>query len=242
MLKKLKDSGYRLMHVENYYEGLGAPTVFIRHDVDRMPGRALDMARAEREIGALSTYYFRCDDNARFPIEHIEMIKELGHQIGYHYEVFSRANGDSEKALELFGKELAELRKYADIKTCAAHGAPLSEISNMSGGQLIKVRDFELLGEVYLDIDYQKVLYMSDSGGIFGSPYNLRDWSNGKNLRTPTKPLDLPKILHPDKEPYAIMGCHPERWPKSIPGYLQAELMDMGVVAAKRIIQMTRKS
>ena len=37
-------------------------------------------------------------------------IHDLGHEIGYHYEVLSKANGDYEKAMKLFEQELSEFR------------------------------------------------------------------------------------------------------------------------------------
>lgn len=33
--------------------------VILRHDVDRLPGNALKMARLEHEMGVQATYYFR---------------------------------------------------------------------------------------------------------------------------------------------------------------------------------------
>ena len=44
-------------------------------------------------------------------------IHDLGHEVGYHYEVLSKANGDYEKAVELFEQELSEFRKIIDVKT-----------------------------------------------------------------------------------------------------------------------------
>jgi hypothetical protein len=35
----------------------------------------------------------------------------MGHEIGYHYEVLSEANGDPEKAIELFRSNLEKLRQ-----------------------------------------------------------------------------------------------------------------------------------
>jgi len=45
----------------------------------------------------------------------------LGHEIGYHYEVLSKANGDYETAVELFEQELSEFRKITDVKTICMH-------------------------------------------------------------------------------------------------------------------------
>ena len=37
-------------------------------------------------------------------------------EVGYHYEVLSKARGDYEKAIELFENELIEFRKICDVK------------------------------------------------------------------------------------------------------------------------------
>ena len=47
-------------------------------------------------------------------------------EVGYHYEVLSKAKGDYEKAVELFEQELKEFRKIVDVKTICMHGSLLS--------------------------------------------------------------------------------------------------------------------
>ena len=47
--------------------------VIIRHDVDRMPYRALDMAKLESKKGIKSTYYFRSKKHTFKP----KIIKEM---------------------------------------------------------------------------------------------------------------------------------------------------------------------
>jgi hypothetical protein len=241
MLEALKSNGFSLEPVENYFESTQSPTIYIRHDVDRMASRALKMAVAESNIGVFSTYYFRCTADSIFPERFIREIDDMGHRIGYHYEVFSRAGGDPKKAIELFRRDLESLRKIATIDTAAAHGAPLSAVSNMMGGQTIDMKEFDLLGEVYIDIDYNNVLYLSDSGGVFGSKHNLRDWSDGMNYTTPTKVENLAHVLKPQKYKFAVMGCHPERYPHNLIGFIQASATDNLINIAKTILKKVRK-
>ena len=40
---------------------------------------------------------------------------DLGHEVGYHYEVLSKAKGDYEKAIQMFEQELNEFRKKVDV-------------------------------------------------------------------------------------------------------------------------------
>ena len=86
------------------------------------------MAELEHGLGIQSTYYFRV--LYTFKPEIIGKIRDLGHEVGYHYEVLSKANGDYEKAVELFEQELSEFRKIVDVKTISMHGSPLSRYDN----------------------------------------------------------------------------------------------------------------
>ena len=77
--------------------------VIIRHDVDRMPYRALNMAKFESKKGIKSTYYFRSKKHT-FKPKIIKEISSLGHEIGYHYESLSDAKGDMDLAFANFEK------------------------------------------------------------------------------------------------------------------------------------------
>src|SRR4029077_6277419 len=63
------------------------PRLLLRHDVDQHPASALRMAAIERELGVLSTWYFRWRTaNPRV----IEAIAAEGHAVGLHYETLTR--------------------------------------------------------------------------------------------------------------------------------------------------------
>ena len=51
--------------VQDYLASPPGRCLILRHDVDRAPGRALDMARVEEEMGVRGSYYFRrwAEDN-----------------------------------------------------------------------------------------------------------------------------------------------------------------------------------
>ena len=57
----------------------------LRHDVDRLPLNALDLAKIENSFGIKGSYYFRVVPES-FNFDIIKKIEELGHEIGYHYE------------------------------------------------------------------------------------------------------------------------------------------------------------
>ncbi len=130
----LLDTGYTPLTVYSYLVLGGQKKnnnnnnklVVLRHDIDRKLGNALRMAELEHELGIQSTYYFRVPYTFKPDI----IRKILGHEVGYHYEVLSKAKGDYEKAIELFEQELNEFRRIADVKTISMHGSPLSKYDN----------------------------------------------------------------------------------------------------------------
>ncbi|HQM33758.1 MAG TPA: hypothetical protein PKX85_14510, partial [Candidatus Hydrogenedentes bacterium] len=80
-----------------------------------------------------------------------------------------------------------------------------------------------------------RVLYVTDTGGIFGSPHNRRDWSPGKNLREPMTPATLGRWLCPEREPLVLLTTHPERWPESRTAAEVHGALDWGINLMKRL-------
>ncbi|MGI6460501.1 MAG: hypothetical protein ACOX5J_10485 [Candidatus Hydrogenedentales bacterium] len=235
LLANLLERSYSLLPVRAYFEEYSKPTVFLRHDVDRFPGRAVRMARMERELDVRATYYFRSSAGGQFPEAAIRKVAALGHEIGYHYEVVTRHGADSAEALEAFARDVSALRELADVKTVAAHGSPLSGTSNIGYAQGLDRAALGLLGEPQTDFDFSRVIYITDTGGIFGSPHNRRDWSPGKNLREPMTPEALARWLHPEREPLVLLTTHPERWPESRAAANVHAVLDWGVNVMKRL-------
>lgn len=237
MLVRLRERGYCLARVRDYFcppSPHRAATIYLKHDVDRWPARAVQMAHAEAAIAAPATYYFRCDSCGQFPSAAIRSVLELGHEIGFHYECLSRERGVVAAALARFGRELSSLRAIGPVATIAAHGAPLSAVSNMDFARGLNLKRLALLGDAILGVDFRSVLYITDSGGVYGSRSNRRDWSPGLNLREPTPPRALAEQLDPLRQPLAMISSHPERWPQSRLGVIQATTGDAIVNGLKR--------
>jgi hypothetical protein len=146
----------------------------LRHDVDRGIKSALKLANIEKEFNISASYYFRYPQT--FNKNVIKEICNLNHEIGYHYEILAKAAGDYRNAILIFKKELEEFCKVATIKTICAHGSPLSKWDNKKIWEKYNFKDFNLLGEVYLSIDFNEVLYLSDTGRTWGyHKANIRD-------------------------------------------------------------------
>lgn len=81
---------YRALPMTAILDDAAVGVVKIRHDVDRAPGHALQMAILENSKGVISTYYFR-DFPQSLDTTAVHAIAQQGHEIGYHYENMAEA-------------------------------------------------------------------------------------------------------------------------------------------------------
>jgi hypothetical protein len=167
LIQAIKSTDYTPCTVHDFLKSPPKKCIILRHDVDRAISRNLAMASLEHSYGIKSTYYFRHVEET-FKPDAIIRIAKMGHEIGFHYEVMDKANGDPEKAIEIFQKELEDLRKVteniAEINTVCMHGNPLKPWSNRDLWKQYNFRDFGIIGEPYFSIDYDKVFYLTDTG------------------------------------------------------------------------------
>lgn len=187
----------------------------IRHDVDRLPHRALDMAHLERDLGIKSTYYFRAKCGVFIP-SIIQEISGMGHEIGYHYESVSDTNGDIEAAFIDFKDNLNRFRKIVKINTISMHGKPLSKFDNRdlwrSEKGIEELSNLQLSGEIYLAIDYSDIAYLSDTGRNWSSKNNLRDKVQSKIPVSFNSSFQLLEYLVEYSFEKMVFQVHPERW------------------------------
>ena len=81
-----------------------------------------------------------------------------------------------ELALEDFKQNLERLRKLYPVKTICMHGSPLSKYDSRDLWNVYDYRDFGIIGEPYFDVDFDKVLYLTDTGRRWdGERFNIRD-------------------------------------------------------------------
>ena len=171
------------------------------------------MAEIENEKDIFASYYFRMVPQSFNP-KIINEIKSLGHEIGYHYENLSKTNGNYEKAIIDFEKNLNILRKFYPIKTMCMHGSPVSKWDNRKLWEKYNYRKYGILAEPYFDIDFNEILYITDAS---------RTWNNEKvTLRDKVKSIykynfnsitDLIDLFAKDKLPEKIMlNIHPHNW------------------------------
>jgi hypothetical protein len=223
------NSGYLTTTVRAYIANPPASVssvVILRHDVDRKPDKAIDMAVLERRLGISSTYYFRTTGNV-FKEKAIRKIANLGHEIGYHYETLSRAKGDYCKAIRLFQEELVALRKIVNVSTISMHGSPLSKWDNRWLWEKYDFHKFQLLGEAYLSIDYSQMAYLTDTGRSWNATTsNIRDRVQSKFEISVQTTDDLIQLVRSKVVPKMCIQTHPERWDHNLSGWLRTYICD----------------
>jgi hypothetical protein len=218
-------------------------TVILRHDVDRLAWRAAAMARLEADRGVRSTYYFRSTPNGNFPWRTLEEIGRLGHEIGYHYECLSACDGDRAAALLQFERNLAILRRVSACRTVAMHGAPLSRHRNQDLLMGIDLAAYGLIGDASLSFARLPLAYFTDTGGRWDADNatNFRDRVGIMAAHVPTPNDPGFGAWLADFQGPVYISTHPERWPSSAAGLLQATLADGAINLAKRALASRRR-
>lgn len=212
----------------------------IRHDVDRKAKNSLKMAEIEAKMDIKSTYYFRATSNS-FSKEIVKEISNLGHEIGYHYENLALAKGNMETAYQDFIVNLSRFREVTEIKTISMHGSPLQNFDNRDlwkdPDYYSKLKELEILGEVYLDIDYSDILYISDTGRNWSSDRNNRRDKVESNIKIDFRNgIELLKYLSEKPHRKLVFQIHPERWDDKYFDWNVQLLKDSLINLAKKVI------
>jgi hypothetical protein len=247
VLNTLIDQGFSFLTFSESVSAISEiKNIVLRHDVDLIPANSLTFARMQSEKGIKGTYYFRVIPKS-FDEKVIREIHMLGHEVGYHYEdlgaTAQRHYGIKEEkklaklAIESFEANLKKLRDIVPVKTICMHGSPMSRWDSRLLWKYYDYHDFDIIGEPYFDIDFDKVFYITDTGRRWdGEAFSIRDKAPGTSVlrnfrRPPERPEDdsegqernqFPSfhttfdIIHaaqlgqlPDK---MMITFHPQRW------------------------------
>ena len=194
-------------------QDLNGSMVIIRHDVDKYPQRAERMAQLEYKMGITSTYYFRSIKTV-LNSELIRNIDDMGHEIGYHYEVFSQNNGMVSKAVSEFSSNLKMFREIVGITTVCMHGSPQSQINELDIWNHMKLEDYQLTGEPYLSLSECGLHYFTDTGrNWLKDRGNIRDRIIGAQIPdNVNKTDDLISYIRNNEISLAMINIHPQRW------------------------------
>ncbi len=211
----------------------------MRHDIDGLAKAALKTARIEEELGIQATYYFRTCNNIFVP-EIIQEIEEMGHEVGYHYEVLSTAKGDYEKAIKIFKNDVSKFQNICNLKTICMHGKPLSKYDNRDLWDTYDFREFGIIGEAYLSAG-DELNYFTDTGRGWNSKNNLRDFIPGKTERIFADTTDnLIKLIESNNINNFYISTHPERWTSNALSWNLFWLYDLTINSGKKVLRGIR--
>jgi len=213
LLQSLLNAGYVPQTYEQFIISPKQRTVIIRHDVDKKPKNALRVALIEHKFGVKGSYYFRILKK-RFDDETIKEVAKLDHEIGYHYEDLCLAGGDVETAARLFEAHLVEIRELYPVRTICMHGSPFEKWDNRGLWDHIDYRDYGIIGEPYLDVNFDSVLYLTDTGRRWdGSSVSIRDKVRSRYNPGLKKTSEIINGIKGKSLPEKIMiNTHPQRW------------------------------
>jgi len=216
LLEAMQQQNLVFQRVSDHLRAPFAEGSMLRHDVDDRKLHALAFARIQHRRGIIGTYYFRMLPMS-FSEDVVREVHELGHEVGYHYEEMDLCNGDEERAWDLFRRNLERLRKVVPVTSICMHGSPRSKFDNKELWVRRDYRDLGILGEPYLDVDFQRVAYYTDTGGRWdGGRYSVRD-------HAPVMPADpysttndmISALRHGNFPRTAMLTFHPQRWTDS---------------------------
>lgn len=172
--------------------------IILRHDVDLNPTNSLATAMIESDLSIKGSYFFRIGPVSYDP-GIIHEIASMGHEIGYHYEDVSMAAerlrsqsvvqrawgkgqgaGSEENLVKMaiisFTDNLEKLRSIVPVRTICMHGSPMSRWDSRLLWKYYDYKEFGIIGEPYFDVDFDEVLYLTDTGRRWdGEKVSVRD-------------------------------------------------------------------
>lgn len=206
LLQSLPKGNYTLQGALENKDQFG----IIRHDVDRPPKNVLRLAQMENDLGIKTTYYFRVKKKL-FKPEVISHVKNMGHEIGYHYEVLDKAKGDKEKAIDIFQQEW-KLFKEWDATTICMHGNPLSKYVNRDIWKDFDYSNFGVKGEGYLSVDFSKYVYFTDTSRKWNFKGLAVKDRISQNLTMVRSTDDIISKVKQEEIKNIYILTHPSRW------------------------------
>jgi hypothetical protein len=218
LLDAMQGAGYGFQTFTDHLRSPEDRAVLLRHDVDDRKSHSLTFARIQHTRGIAGTYYFRMVPQS-FDERVVKEIHGLGHEVGYHYEEMDLCDGDPEKAYDLFRSNLDRLRAVVPVTSICMHGSPRSRYDNKDLWKRYDYRDHGIEGEPYLDLDFARVAYFTDTGRRWdGGAYSVRDHVRGGTGHRYRHTQEMARAVRQGAFPRpAMLNFHPQRWTDSQP-------------------------
>jgi len=224
-IRKLLKKNYKFQTICDFLQRPEEKVILFKHDIDDLKQNSIIFAKIQRKYDIKGTYYFRIIPRS-YDKDIMSEISSFGHEVGYHYENISYIGklnkGVSrdqlfELAIADFRENLEKFRKVVPVKTICMHGSPLSKYDNRELWDVYNYRDYGIIGEPYIDIDYNDVLYLTDTGRAWNTSIgNVRDKVQSKYDYSFKSTFDIIRALENDELPDKVMlNIHPQRWNNS---------------------------
>jgi hypothetical protein len=227
LLDALLSKGYSFQTFKDFLIMPKDKAIILRHDVDLLPYNSLRFAEIQSDLDIQGTYYFRLVPES-WDEKIVKRIQELNHEVGYHYETMSHCHSkllrektepDFEYLLDTAYKEfesnLKYMRRFVQIDSICMHGSPLSKYDNKLIWNKYDYKKLGLIGEPYFDLDFDKILYLTDTGRRWdGHNFSVRDKVESSFDSRYRKTDDIINAIEKSKDfPNQVMFTfHPQRW------------------------------
>jgi hypothetical protein len=196
------------------------------------------MAQLEHKYGIKASYYFRYPKT--FDMKVMNEIYDLGHEIGYHYEVLDKTGGDCDKAVVLFQKELNVFRESFPVRTACMHGNPLTKWDGRDIWKTHDYRDYGIIGEAFLSFDHMPI-YLTDTGRNWNGDNNIKDKIAAVNRsRSSKSTADVIGFINCNTVGSIYLNCHPERWGHGLLDWTAAYFRDLFFNICKKVLKLCR--
>ena len=199
--------------------------IIFKHDVEANPIKALKLAKIEHKHGICGSYYvqgFLLEKPRN--VEILKKIKDLGHEVSYHYDVLDANLGNFEKANRDFNTNVARFESFGfKIDTVCQHGNPvMNRVGYTSNRDFFRNRtiseQYSHIADIVVNFkEKTKAIYtyVSDAGyswKLISDPEN-----NDKGNTIPDIPIEgFNGILQMIKDGDSIiLSTHPHRWKNS---------------------------
>lgn len=132
-LIKFLDSDYKITNMDSVVEG---KQLILSHDVDIDVSLVKSIAKIESDLKVPSTYFFRMGAKnynlfSKYTLKILQDIKEMGHDIGFHYELPGSSEEFEEnhiqQTFDFFEKYTGMRFKYFNIHEPSRSGLDISK-------------------------------------------------------------------------------------------------------------------
>ncbi|MCP4626060.1 MAG: hypothetical protein GY850_21495, partial [bacterium] len=128
--------------------------------------------------------------------------------------------------------------EFYPVKTICMHGSPLSKYDNQKIWGKYNYRDYDIIADCNLDVDFNEVFYITDTGRSWNhSNASVRDKVNSKfDIKIKDTYHLIEKIQNNELPDKIMINVHPQRWNDDFLPWVSELVMQNIKNVVKRII------